>query len=226
MILEILFALAFLIFLVCTFIEYQANKLENDLIESMEQLAIQIEYGNSIETALVMTSKLHSYAARIYRRVIKKMNNGLSLTNAFKSVTTFHRSRTLAFLSNTMGLYDTYGLAISSQLRDSSLNLLKLRRALDEMYEKTAPSIRVMQIIALFGSPILTVFLSGILDLPIYTLGLYFAGLVVIVYGMFDYLIYSNVKRTIFMMPLLVTGYLMVLNWLAPYIADFFIYLF
>ena len=226
MIIEILCITSILLYAAYSFAERYYSRLDYDLINSMGLIATSLEEGDSLESALAELATGNDKAARLYAQVMKQVRLGLTLSEAFESIREKNSSKVFDFLTKLVSAYEKSDQDIAQELIEFKERILELENTEKELYAKTNTSVMVIQIAAIFIAPFACIFLSSILQFPMYAGAYIFLMLVVLIFSMLDLFVYSDGIKTVFLVPIFLTGYLLVITRLAPFITQFFLEIF
>jgi Flp pilus assembly protein TadB len=226
MIIEILFITSILLYVVYSFAERDYSRLDYDLLNSMGLIATSLEEGDSLESTLAELAKGNDKAARLYGRVMKEVKLGSTLSEAFEKIREKNTSKIFDYLTKMVSAYEKSDQDIAQELIEFKERMLELENTEKELYAKTKTSVMVIQIVAIFIAPFACIFLSGILQFPMYAGAYIFLMLAVLIFSMLDLFVYSDGIKTVFLVPIFLTGYLLVITRLAPFITLFFLEIF
>ena len=214
MITELLFGISFFVYIVYMLYESRTNRFESQIIDSMLEFSRTLKTGESIETAVFKLSKRKDLAAQAFKKILEKVKNGASMAEAFASYPS--KSPIYKYLVELVRIAETSDEDISDHMQDIAEKLQDYREIEKNMNMKTMTPVMVMQFFGVIIAPLAVYSLPSMMSLPLHNLTPYFIGVVVASFAFFDYIIYYDLKRSLFLLPVFVFGYMMVMRYLVP----------
>ena len=218
----IVFGIALFLYILYSSIEKRHRILEYNLINSMQLLSASLKRGDSLETALHEESRGKDSASHLYKSILKRMNKGDSISQAFTHFSKTRASYVLNCLSELVSVYEFSSEDISKQLDNLGRRLTELLKIEEELYSKTDTPVMVIQVLGLLVAPIFIIFIPTILGLPVYDYFYYYMLIMITTLGSLDYFFYGDLVKSIFLFPVFITGFLIVTELLTPTLIGLF----
>jgi hypothetical protein len=111
----------------------------------------------------------------------------------------------------------------ASELDEFATRMRKLREMKRRLFATTAEHVMVLQVMVIVLMPLAVLFLPPLLGAETYGPLKYFLIFIVLSFGSLDYLIYNDLKKTIFILPVFITAYILVVTKLAPFMSELFV---
>jgi type II secretory pathway component PulF len=218
----LLFALAIGIYVAYRFYESYNDGLDEDILTSLKGLSASIQEGKSIESSLKELSKGTDRASHLYRKVLERMQSGMSLSEAFTAVQRRYTSSIVTCMAKLMTVAERSKRSAAAELDEFATRMRKMREIKKKLYATTGEHIMVLQVIVIILMPLSALFLPPLLGVEVYPPLHYFMVFIVLAFGSLDYLVYNDLKKTIFILPVFITAYVLVVTRLAPYVSGLF----
>jgi hypothetical protein len=195
---------------------FMETRMERSIVQSLDLLAIEMVQGSSIETAMKKIGDDKSISCRnLYKRVIENLNKGLPLEKAIAAT-----SDNIIFSSLSDVLSQPSEHAVSS-LRTLSSNWGKVLDLESEMNAEVSYPVTLLQLLNIFLLPIFYIFLAGILSSNVVTISLsenlkLYLLAINIMMALLPAILLSKIKRSIYMLPLALSYYVLAFNTIGP----------
>jgi hypothetical protein len=221
MIIEILFAVSITAYLTYIYNEKAKSDFETDLLTSFNIIASSLKENNSFETAITKISKGKDRASGFFKEILAKIKQGSTLSEAFRDYE--KKSSTLFALSKLVESYEESGQDISPELRELYSRSMELRSIEKNFYAKTYSDLMLIQFLSILVVPLVTLFAAGLLQVDLYAYTSYYMLFSVFVFGFLDYFVYSDIKKALYVLPVYLISYFLVISSIAPYLISLFI---
>jgi hypothetical protein len=226
MVIEILFFIFLAALLGYGILEHIRTKFDRALILLLNKVVNDLRKGINIKGSLALHSKdKGDPAERLVARILE-LSSSKSLGESFRHYELHFESQLLLCFSRIVRITEESRISVVDNLNDLVSDYSSLRDIEISYQESNLLGARVIQFLGVFGLPTLVLFLHQILEIPVTGLSIYFMGYIALLYGTFDFFMFSNWKKLFIAVPLFFLGFLLVMSGLSDWVAGIFLRLF
>jgi Flp pilus assembly protein TadB len=211
------------------YIDGQRNKLDGSLIDSLNNIAQELDAGNAIETSIMTISKDKSNpSAKYFKEIIKEANRGLSFQQSLQAVGKRTKSRTFAYICDILYLAQGSKANIADSLKKLSTNLWEIDHLQTSISSKASAPITTLKALGIIIIPLIyymmsTLLSSGTMVIAITTpFKIYFFAVATFM-TLTDYFLFSDIKEGLYTLPFTLSFITLVVLKLGPLIANYFV---
>jgi Flp pilus assembly protein TadB len=221
------FAIALLIWRKVSLVKRQV--VEQNVIEELKQIAEYMKSGNSFETAIKeISEKASSNNSGFFKKVLTLSNNGLTIEQALTKTAEKTKNNTLIYVSEVISLTITSKGNVIQSLEKLSNKLWEINHLQKKIDEKASAALTTMQTVGILVMPGIFYFISSILSTEEFIIAVdmpmkIYLGVIMCIFCLMDYIIFRNLKESLFVFPTGITIYLIYIIKLGPLITGFFI---
>ena len=217
------------IYVIYSVIDSRQKKLDSSLIESLNNIAQNLESGNAIESSVLAVSKDKSNAAsKYFKEIIDETNEGLSFEEALQKVSKKTRSDTFSFVCDIIYLSQKSKGNIADSLKKLSENLWEIDHLQTTIISKASGPLTTLKMLGIVIIPLLYYVLAAVASSDTVVIEItrpfwiYFAA-VALAMTFLDYFLFADWKEGLFLLPFSATFILLVILKLGNYVAGYII---
>jgi len=218
---EIILGVTFLIFLAFKIFDSVHESLESDLIISIREISRSIKQNNSLETAVMAASHSPTSAAKYYKRIMHKSQEGLSFIQAIEFVANKSHSKMFRLICSLLTVSAKSKKDVSTTLDDFSRKVDSMKQLQDDFRTKMAASLTMLKIVVVVVFPLLYIYSTTIFGFPLDNYAFLFLGFCTLMIGFMDLIMFNDVNSSLFFFPFALSAFYVVYVKLAPVLVTF-----
>lgn len=219
---------ALAIYLIYSFIDTRRSKIDKSLIDSLYNIAQELDKGNSIQASIAQISKDKSNPSSDYfKKIIEKSNKGLSFQDSIKEVSKQSSSETFSYICSILLLAISSKGRISGSLKQLSQNLWEIDHLQESIITKSSSALSTLKLLGIILIPLIYYFMSSILSSGSMIMQLtlpfkiYFFTIAVSM-TFTDYFMFKDIKDGLFLLPFTIFYISYVIIKIGPFISGYF----
>jgi Flp pilus assembly protein TadB len=217
-----------LIYVIYNVIDTKKTKMENSLIEALNNIAQEIDAGNTIETAIMTVSKDKSNpSSKYFKEMLKETENGRSFEEAIKYVSKKTDSEMFSYICSIILLEQNSKGDISNSLKHLAQNLWEINNLQNSINAKAAAPMTTLKLLGIALVPVLYYSLAGALSSPgaiveiTLPLKVYFCCIALAI-TFTEYFLFGDYKEGLYLLPFTIAFMITLFLKIGPYMTSFF----
>lgn len=206
----------------------QKSKLDGSIVESLNNIAQELDAGNSIETSIMTISQDKSNpSAKYFGKLIEETRKGHSFQESLEIVSKNSDSRTFSYVCDIILLAQKSKGNISSSLKELSQNLWEIDHLQESVNSKAGAPLSTLKMLGIIIIPLLYYMMASVLSSDTLVIAIttpfkvYFVG-TALAMSFADYFLFSDYKEGLYILPFTITYMILVFVKLGPMIGGFF----
>jgi len=207
-----------------------AARLEEDVIESLDGLAAELDKGNALETALVNLAKRAGPSSSEYLIVVELVRSGRSLKEALSLSASSSKSPSFRYVCSVLRVDQKSRDDLASSIKELSKKLWEISHLEHSVQEKAGRAIMTLQLVGIVFLPVLYFFLAGVVEMasggPVEILRTpLFVGYLLLTSmacAVLDGVVFKDWQEAVFIVPLAASYFGLVMLKIGPYVMAAF----
>ncbi len=211
---------ALVVFLAYGVMNGQKEALEKDLLDAINSLALHLDQGDSIESAMMEVARnKENKASKYFAQTLETTRKGHSLEESLDIVSKKSGSTIFSYISDNIKLaIGDKGGNISAALKNLSkrINMIKIMQ--DKLDSKSSKAITILKLFGALLLPTIYFFISAIINVPMMDYMIIYLGVVAFVMCLLDVVITGDYIGSALFFPLAAAVFYISITRIGPYI--------
>ena len=215
-------------YVVHSLIEGKRTKLDTSLVDSLNNIAQELDAGNSIESAITTISKDKSNPSSKYlAKIIEETKKGHSFEESLEIVSKKTHSKTFAYICDIILLAQKSKGNIADSLKKLSQNLWEIDHLQASVNSKAAGPASTLKILGIVIIPLLYYMMAAVLSsetmlIEITTSFKVYFFAVALAMTFSDYFLFGDIEEGLYILPFSISYLILVFLKIGPYITIYF----